>query len=221
MSTETKHDIEWPETEEEFIKTRNAKILNYPVSELEFSPRTEKRLRLAKVNTVQNLASMTKSELLALDGFGRKSLREVNEMLARLEIDGQPLKLREDLPPIKRQPQDAMCETSALPSWQDICRAKIKILKSYKSFIEAVRELGDLLKWRADWLVNKMIASKSSDKMSTTYIRNFFTLEEQGMRDRLLELKKEYAAQTKKKELIAKYNLSDDDVALLLEALKK
>jgi RNA polymerase sigma factor (sigma-70 family) len=104
MNTNRKFYHEWfEETEKDSPQTLTEKVLNRSIEEFPLSWRAYWRLELAGIQTVQQLINMTKSELLELKGFGKKSLNEVEEMLADLKINGRALKLRKDLPVNERQ----------------------------------------------------------------------------------------------------------------------
>lgn len=62
----------------ELLKTR--------VDTLDFSTRTEKALSNASIRTLGGIVQKTADDLLALDGFGQKSLEEVEETLATFKL---------------------------------------------------------------------------------------------------------------------------------------
>lgn len=140
-------------------KMQKEKLFALSLEELEFSQRASKRLLLAGVRTVWQLTRMTKSELLALKGFGKKSVTEVEENLAKFKCFGLPLKLREDLPLNERQAQDAMHEigcaiglfqtTEPTSEFYATVVAAVQALKRERVFFlkreEAVREAATIL----------------------------------------------------------------------------
>ena len=56
------------------------------VEELEFSVRTSNVLREARITTIGQLADKTDSDLLKYRNFGRKSLREVRDILNEMGL---------------------------------------------------------------------------------------------------------------------------------------
>ena len=56
------------------------------VEELEFSVRTSNVLREARITTIGQLADKTDSDLLKYQGFGRKCLREVRDILNEMGL---------------------------------------------------------------------------------------------------------------------------------------
>ncbi len=60
--------------------------LERPISSLELGVRASNCLEAAKVNTVGELVRLTEEELLALRSFGKTSLQEVRESLAKLGL---------------------------------------------------------------------------------------------------------------------------------------
>jgi DNA-directed RNA polymerase subunit alpha len=63
----------------ELLKTR--------VDTLDFSSRTEKALNKANIRTLGGIVQKTEENLLALDGFGQKSLDEVKETLSTFKLN--------------------------------------------------------------------------------------------------------------------------------------
>lgn len=73
--------------EEKTLRFRErTNIMQLPLSNLEFSTRTENVLEKLNVNTLGELASLTKEELLQFKNFGEASLSEIQEVLARNNI---------------------------------------------------------------------------------------------------------------------------------------
>ena len=68
-------------------------ILDKPVDELELSVRSYNCLKNANIKTLRDLVTKTEAELLQTKNFGRKSLNEINEVLAGL---GLRLGMRDD-----------------------------------------------------------------------------------------------------------------------------
>ncbi len=83
-------DIELPEVEETKAVAHEAEMLNqlvaYPIEELEFTVRTFNCLKKADINTIGDLISWTEEDLLHIRNFGRRSLEEVIEKLAALDL---------------------------------------------------------------------------------------------------------------------------------------
>ncbi len=83
-------DIELPEEEEEEAVAEEEEIRNqvlaYPIEEMEFSVRTFNCLKKENINTVGELVQKTEEELLAIRNFGKRSLEEVIEKLAAVDL---------------------------------------------------------------------------------------------------------------------------------------
>lgn len=75
--------------EEEVVDEETLRIinlLNTKVDELELSVRSSNCLRAANIQTLEELAQKTESEMLKYRNFGRKSLVELNTILAELGL---------------------------------------------------------------------------------------------------------------------------------------
>ncbi len=76
-----------PEEEDEAVDEEIEQKLATPISELDLSVRAGNCLEMAKIETVNQLASLDEAELLALRSFGKTSLREVRRKLADMGIE--------------------------------------------------------------------------------------------------------------------------------------
>ncbi|KPL04887.1 MAG: DNA-directed RNA polymerase subunit alpha [candidate division Zixibacteria bacterium SM1_73] len=72
------------EVDEETLKIRN--LLKTRVDELELSVRSSNCLRAANIQTLEDLVQKTEQEMLKYRNFGRKSLTELNTILADLGL---------------------------------------------------------------------------------------------------------------------------------------
>lgn len=70
--------------DEETLRIRN--LLNMRVDELELSVRSSNCLRAANIQTLEHLVQKTESEMLKYRNFGRKSLTELQNILAELGL---------------------------------------------------------------------------------------------------------------------------------------
>ncbi|MEW5702693.1 MAG: DNA-directed RNA polymerase subunit alpha [Candidatus Zixiibacteriota bacterium] len=72
------------EVDEETLRIRQ--LLNMRVDEMELSVRSSNCLRAANIMTLEDLVKRTESEMLKYRNFGRKSLTELNGILAELGL---------------------------------------------------------------------------------------------------------------------------------------
>ncbi|MBD3292472.1 MAG: DNA-directed RNA polymerase subunit alpha [Armatimonadia bacterium] len=83
-------EIEMPEEEEEEEVPEEEeamnKILSFPIEEMEFSVRTFNCLKKENIDTVGELVQRTEDDLLDIRNFGKRSLEEVIEKLASVEL---------------------------------------------------------------------------------------------------------------------------------------
>jgi DNA-directed RNA polymerase subunit alpha len=83
--------------DEEIVKIRN--LLKTRVDELELSVRSSNCLRAANIQTLEDLVQKTESEMLKYRNFGRKSLTELNTILADLGLSfGMDVSKYKELP---------------------------------------------------------------------------------------------------------------------------
>jgi len=76
--------VEEEVVDEETLRIRN--LLKTKVDELELSVRSSNCLRAANIQTLEDLVQKTESEMLKYRNFGRKSLTELNTILAELGL---------------------------------------------------------------------------------------------------------------------------------------
>ncbi len=80
---EEEEEIEEELSEEE---KKRIKYLNMPVSELELSVRSQNCLEAAKIETIADLVQKTEQDMLKYKNFGKKSLNEIKQMLAEMNL---------------------------------------------------------------------------------------------------------------------------------------
>jgi len=66
--------------------SERVELLKTRIDTLDFSSRTERALNAANIRTLGGLVQKTADELLAIEGFGKKSLEEVLETLATFKL---------------------------------------------------------------------------------------------------------------------------------------
>lgn len=76
-----------PDVVEEVVESSTSnEYLDRPVSELELSVRSANCLQNAQINYIGQLVQKTESDMLKTKNFGRKSLREIKDILARMGL---------------------------------------------------------------------------------------------------------------------------------------
>lgn len=94
-------DIELPEVEEEVEVPQETEVLNqilaYPIEEMEFSVRTFNCLKKENIDTVGELVTRTEEDLLNIRNFGKRSLEEVIEKLAAVDLSLREPEAAEEL----------------------------------------------------------------------------------------------------------------------------
>ena len=84
MITEVEVAVESEAYDEEVLEMR--KLLMRPLTELELSVRALNCLKAAEVELVSDLVSYTKADLMKFRNFGKKSLTELEDLVARLGL---------------------------------------------------------------------------------------------------------------------------------------
>jgi DNA-directed RNA polymerase subunit alpha len=74
------------EEEDVIDEEERVELLKTRIDTLDFSSRTEKALNEASIRTLGGLVQKADEDLLSLDGFGQKSLEEVEETLATFKL---------------------------------------------------------------------------------------------------------------------------------------
>ena len=83
---ESKEKMEYPEKEEEEKNKELKNLLNRSVEELEMSVRSSNCLKNANIDTIGDLVQKTEQEMLSYRNFGKKSLQEIKDILAELNL---------------------------------------------------------------------------------------------------------------------------------------
>ncbi len=72
------------EVDEEVVRVR--KLLDKSVEELELSVRSSNCLRAAEIKTIGDLVRKSEAEMLKFRNFGRKSLKEIQDILGEMGL---------------------------------------------------------------------------------------------------------------------------------------
>ncbi len=87
LSTPEHDPVEDDAYQDDFIdESERVELLKTRIDTLDFSSRTERALSAANIRTLGGLVQKTEDELLAIEGFGKKSLEEVLETLATFKL---------------------------------------------------------------------------------------------------------------------------------------
>ncbi len=79
-------EVEEIESNEDEGSMRLKKLLDKSVEELELSVRSSNCLRAANINTLAELVTKSESEMLKYRNFGRKSLKEIQDVLSEMGL---------------------------------------------------------------------------------------------------------------------------------------
>ena len=82
-------------------KERMRELLSRSVDELELSVRSNNCLKMANIKTLGDLVRRSEAEMLKYKNFGRKSLREISEIL-----EGMGLQFGSDITPYMAEPEE-------------------------------------------------------------------------------------------------------------------
>jgi len=72
------------EVDEEFLRVKQ--LLERSVEELELSVRSSNCLKAANIKTIGDLVTKSEGEMLKYRNFGRKSLKEIADILANMQL---------------------------------------------------------------------------------------------------------------------------------------
>ena len=89
---ETEKLSEWQKRNKEYLEKKaqeeaeKEKMLIMTIEELDLSVRSYNCLKRAGINTIQELTNKSEAEMIKVRNLGRKSLEEVKQKLANLEL---------------------------------------------------------------------------------------------------------------------------------------
>jgi hypothetical protein len=104
-------------------------------------------------------------------------------------------------------------------SWDEARRAMKDVIASYQTFIYNVTELCDLLGWRYDYMFSRLIPCKKWERSKTTHFKEVFASLEDEMIEAMFATDKRRKANEKKRELMEKFNLTEEDIDAMIESL--
>jgi DNA-directed RNA polymerase subunit alpha len=89
---------------------RVARLLNTNVDELELTVRSANCLRAAGISTLKEMVQRTEAEMLKFRNFGRKSLKELGEILTTMDLAwGMDISRYEDVE-VEEEPAGSLAE---------------------------------------------------------------------------------------------------------------
>lgn len=104
-------------------------------------------------------------------------------------------------------------------SWDEARRAMKDVISSYQTFIYNVTELCDLLDWEYDYMFSRLMPCKKWDRSKTTHFKDVFANLEVFMIESMFAKEKKLKAVEKKRELMKKFNLTEEEIDAMIESL--
>jgi hypothetical protein len=104
-------------------------------------------------------------------------------------------------------------------SWDEARRAMKDIIASYQTFIYNVTELADLLDWEYDYLFSRLMPIKKWDRSKTAHFKEVFAGLDVFMKEAMFATDRRRKADQKKRELMEKFNLTEEDIDAMIESL--
>ena len=104
-------------------------------------------------------------------------------------------------------------------SWDEARRAMKDVISSYQTFIYNVTELCDLLEWNYEYMFSRLMPIRKWDRSKTTHFKEVFASLEGDMKESMFAKDKKRKAVEKKRELMEKFNLTEEDIDAMIESL--
>jgi hypothetical protein len=105
-------------------------------------------------------------------------------------------------------------------SWNEAKSAMRKVISTYQAFVYSVKELCDLLDWEYEYQIARLLPVRKFDRLKTDHFQEVFESQEEGMKEAMFDLDKRRKGLAKKQELMAQFNLTEEEIDTMLEAIK-
>jgi hypothetical protein len=105
-------------------------------------------------------------------------------------------------------------------SWKEAQTAMRKVISSYQAFVYSVKELCDLLGWEYEYQIARLLPVRKFDRLKTDHFKEVFEVQEEGMKEAMFDLDKRRKGFAKKQELMAQFNLTEEEINTMLETIK-
>jgi hypothetical protein len=105
-------------------------------------------------------------------------------------------------------------------SWNEAKSAMRKVISSHQAFVYSVKELCDLLGWEYEYQIARLFPVRKFDRLKTDHFKEVFELQEESMKEAMFDLDKKRKGFAKKQELMAQFNLTEEEIDTMLEAIK-
>ncbi len=105
-------------------------------------------------------------------------------------------------------------------SWSEAKSAMRKVISSYQGFVYSVKELCDLLGWSYEYQIARLLPTRKFDRLKTNHFQAVFESQEEDMKEAMFDLDKRRKGLAKKQELMAQFNLTEEEIDTMLETIK-
>lgn len=106
-------------------------------------------------------------------------------------------------------------------SWDEARRAMKDVISSYQEFIYNITELCDLLEWDYEYMFSRLMPIRKWDRTNTNHFKEVFAALEEDMKESMLSVEKKRKALEKKRELMKKFSLTEEEIDEMLLTLNQ
>ena len=103
--------------------------------------------------------------------------------------------------------------------WIEAKEAMKDIITNYQNFIYSVTELSDILEWDYDYMFSRLMPIRKWDRTKTAHFKEVFALLEGDMKESMFAVDRRRKAKEKKRELMEKFGITEEDIDEMIQGL--
>lgn len=104
-------------------------------------------------------------------------------------------------------------------NWNAARRAMKDVISSYQTFVYNVTELCDVIEWNYEYMFSRLMPIRKWDRTKTTHFKDVFASLEGDMKESMFAAEKRSKALEKKRELMEKFGITEEEIDEMLTTL--
>lgn len=104
-------------------------------------------------------------------------------------------------------------------NWGKATSAMQDVISCYQRFIFSVTELCDLIEWDYEYMFSRLMPIRKWDRLRTNHFKEVFAALDLDMKESMFAAEKRSKALEKKRELMEKFGITEEEIDEMLTTL--
>ena len=104
-------------------------------------------------------------------------------------------------------------------NWGKATDAMQDVISYYQRFVFSVTELCDLIQWDYEYMFSRLMPIRRWDRLRTNHFKEVFAALDVDMKESMLAMEKKCKAMEKKRELMDRLGLTEEEIDEMLSTL--